>query len=654
MATDEPETPIAALSADEVSIWARKPPDVGRARVLTDESLRVERHKTDELLNTVHAAEIGEEIRDRPPIDPTLELSRGRTDHRWRCEEVPDDGEFERALDRERRAADDAVRVERARADEAVRRVGEELRRTGENAIGRERTLTNRFLGHEREKSDMLRTHFEVPFRLLVEQVTDYAIFMLDPDGTVVSWNLGAERLKGYRYDEIVGKHFSVFYPDEEAKAGKPGANLRAAAREGHVEIEGLRVRKDGTTFMANLVITALRGDDGRLTGFAKVIRDVTEHLTGAERALQRSEGTLRLAAEATGLGTWDWDVRSETLLWSDRCKSIFGIAPGEVVSVGRFLAAVHPEDRDRTLGAIRLALDPSSSGVCDLEYRTLWPDGTVRWVAATGRAMFKGTGPEREASRFLGTALDVTQRKKAEEEREQLVRDLNVAITARDDFVAVLSHDLRGPISTIALSAGLLLKQLPETMEGLRKCAKTIQTAAQRAGRMIEYLLQEMVLEGGAATLSVEPHDAQALLSEVAAMFEADAEQRRLSLSVEVLGQPKPVGCDRDCVLRVFANLIGNAEKFTPPRGAIAVRAEPAGEAVRFSVCDSGPGIAPEQVAQIFEHGFRGGRRGLGLGLGLAIARGIVEAHGGAIGVDTELGKGSTFWFTLPAATRC
>ncbi len=491
----------------------------------------------------------------------------------------------------------------------------------------------------------------EEPFRILVNEVIDYAIFLLDPEGIVLSWNSGAERLKGYRMEEVIGKHFSIFYPEEDARLGKPGEGLRTAARQGRFEDEGYRVRKDGTAFRASVIITALHDEEGSVRGFAKVVRDVTAGFTSAERALERSEEVLRAAIEATGLGTWDWDLASNELHLSDLGRKAFGLGESEPVSYARLLALIHPEDRGSVDQAVRGAQDPSSAGAYDVEFRVLGSDGALRWLHSRGRVRFKTTDRAQEARRFIGTVSDITARKGAEQERERLLHELSQAVGARDDFVAVLSHDLRNPINTIYVGSSILISQLPSAMVGQRKHADTIHRAAQRAAGMIDDLLQEITLEAGALALSLEPHDPRAILDEVCAMFGPGAGERQLSLTAEVSGDPKPVLCDRDYVFRVFGNLVGNAKKFTPAGGAIWIRTEPAREAVRFSVSDNGPGIPAEQLSRLFQRGFRGQRLG-GLGLGLAIAKGIVEAHGGEVGVESVVGTGTTFWFTIPVAS--
>jgi PAS domain S-box-containing protein len=320
-------------------------------REQTDEGLRSERLKTDELLKPTEYAEL------------------------------------QRALEHERHAEDDAVREERARADEAVRQLAE-TRKAEAPAVAR------------------------VPFALLVEQVRHYAIYMLDPEGNVVSWNRGAEQLTGYRPEEILGKHFSVFFLEDDVNFGKPSEALRIAFQEGHFEQEGWRVRKDGTTYVANVVLTPLI-EHGKLAGFASITRNVTERFTSAEKAFRRSEEILRLAAEATGLGTWDLDIATGVLELSDRCKTIMGIDPSEPVTLDRFRMAVHPADRSHTEEAFRHAQEPSSAGTFNIECRILRPSGSAVRVAAMGRVMFAGTGPERAPRRFIGTMLDLTSRKK-------------------------------------------------------------------------------------------------------------------------------------------------------------------------------------------------------------------------------------------------
>ena len=404
---------------------------VSEARHRTNASLKAERGKTDGLVEDLAGA-IGRDLRKlRETADEKVQQAREQVDEA-RAEERPA-REILRAAEAERRATDTALGEERVREDRALRHE-QDLSQHVSAAVGTERRRTNERLTDERQRADGALERSEEPFRLLVDQVKDYAIFMLDPAGNVVSWNSGAERLKGYRFEEIRGKHFSTFYTAPDVAARKPEEELEVALRDGRVEAEGWRVRKDGSTFLANVVITALHNPDGTLRGFAKVTRDVTERFTSAERALERSEETLRLATEAAHLGTWDWRIPTDELIWSEQTRQIFAFDPGQKPSFKRTMEAVHPDDRDRVQRAIDSALDPRFRDEFELEYRIVWPDGSVRWVA------------------IRGVVVDVTDRMAIEHERQTLLADLQRALQARDDFVAVLTHDLRSPMAAISL----------------------------------------------------------------------------------------------------------------------------------------------------------------------------------------------------------
>lgn len=267
-------------------------------------------------------------------------------------------------------------------------------------------------------------------------------------------------------------------------------------------------------------------------------------------------------------------------------------------------------------------------------------------------------TQPHRPSEQVLKTldllarhAADLIEHRQREETLLATQRRLTDANRQKDDFIAVLSHDLRNPIGAITLGANLLLQQLPAHQQRLRKRADSIRTAAERAARMIEDLLQEVALKEGQVKLSKEGHEPGAIITEVFESFQPGVHERGITLKHEVSEGLQSVLCDRDYLLRAFGNLVANAKKFTPPGGTVTLRGEPAEGAVKFSVSDTGVGIPPENLARIFVRGFRGGGGEAGLGLGLAIAKGIVEAHGGRMGVQSEVGKGSTFWFTLPLA---
>jgi len=241
-----------------------------------------------------------------------------------------------------------AIGLQEARRLQEQKRAADELERVVAERTGQLTAVNDDLRKQMIERKDAeeaLKTN-EERFHLLIEGVKDYAIFMLDADGRVMTWNNGAERIKGYHAEEILGKHFSVFYQPEDIRADRPAQALRVAISEVRFEQEGWRVRKDGSQFWAHVVITALKDRSGRLQGFAKVTRDITERKQ-AEEKLRRSEAYLAEGQRLSHIGSWAWDVSSGDLYWSQEYFRIFGLDPEKSkMSYEMFLEIVHPEDR--------------------------------------------------------------------------------------------------------------------------------------------------------------------------------------------------------------------------------------------------------------------------------------------------------------------
>jgi PAS domain S-box-containing protein len=262
-------------------------------------------------------------------------------------------------------------------------------------------------------------TQSDEQFRLLVEGVRDYAIFMLDAEGRVSSWNAGAQLIKGYTADEVIGRHFSMFYPPDALARDWPATELRRAAAEGRVEDEGWRIRKDGSRFWANVILTALRTEDGELVGFAKVTRDLTERRAADER-LRRHEHQLAEAQAIAHLGSWDWDIRSDTVTWSDELYRIHGLEPGATtLTFETFFEQIHPDDRTLVRTAIDTALRDRAP--FSLRHRIRLADGSVRILNARGQV---DTGADGTPVRLFGTAQDITEQRRAEDRARELIRE--------------------------------------------------------------------------------------------------------------------------------------------------------------------------------------------------------------------------------------
>jgi PAS domain S-box-containing protein len=249
-------------------------------------------------------------------------------------------------------------------------------------------------------------------FRLLVEAVRDYAIFLLDPTGRVVSWNAGAERIKGYTAEEILGQEFSRFYEPDDVAAGLPARMLARAAREGRSQNRGWRVRKDGRRFYAQVTITALFDPSGQLVGYAKITQDVTAELE-AEQARREREYQLAEAQAVAKLGSFEWSLASDQVTWSPELYRILGVDPeGYCGTVDGLLALVHPDDRAEAAATLRQAATDATS--FRMQVRVLRPTGELRVLSSWGDVTRDDQG---RPSRVLGICQDVTDWREREEQ---------------------------------------------------------------------------------------------------------------------------------------------------------------------------------------------------------------------------------------------
>src|SRR5688572_1771596 len=302
----------------------------------------------------------------------------------------------------------------------------------------------------------------EEQFELLVNSVVDYAIFMLDAAGHVATWNPGAERIKGYAAAEIVGRHYSVFYPEEERAAGTPERLLAHATAHGSVQHEGWRVRRDGTRFWGDVLITALRGRDGQLRGYAKVTRDMTgRHRELAQRAL------LVQSEKLAGVGSWEWDPTGGVVSWSDELYRILGLDPGAITpSFEAYLERVHPDDRRHSATAVAGALLEGKPFV--LQERIVRPDGTVRQVRSHGDVL---RGERGETVKIVCGSLDVTQERADQEALRSLTRRLVEAEETERRRLAQELHDRVGQsLSALNINLDIVLGRLDGNTELRRR----------------------------------------------------------------------------------------------------------------------------------------------------------------------------------------
>jgi len=474
-------------------------------------------------------------------------------------------------------------------------------------------------------------------FRLLIEGVQDYAIFMLDGAGRVSTWNAGAERIKGYRAEEIVGQHFSRFYPPEAIAEGRPARLLGIAARDGRVEDEGWRVRKDGTQFWADVMITALRDSDGSVIGFAKVTRDSTKRKE-AENALRRSEQTFRLLVESVqDYAIFMLDLEGRVASWNPGAERIKGYSAHEIV--GEHFSIFYPLE-DVAQGKPRWELEKAENdGRHEDEGWRLRKDGTRFWANVVISPMLDAHGG---LIGYAKVTRDLTQQRRAEQALAQTNQEL-------ERFSYSVSHDLRAPLRAIDGYAQALSEDHADKLgdEGQRLLA-VIRDSAKLGGQLIDGLLNFSRV--GRQALARVPVDLTALAERVV----ADLRQTEGSVPVEVVVTPLPPASGDAALLRhVFINVIDNAFKFSAKRAhpRVEIGAEQNGSEVAYYVKDNGVGFDMQYANKLFGVFQRLHRHDEfeGTGVGLALAQRIVQRHGGRIWAEGKVNEGATFFFTLP-----
>ncbi len=518
-----------------------------------------------------------------------------------------------------------------------------------------------------REAEEDLRHSAEI-FQLLVSSVRDYAIFMLDPNGNVATWNSGAQKIKGYKPEEIIGRHFSAFYSDEDKAARKPEQKLEIAREKGSVEDEGWRIRKDGTRFWANVLITAVYDAHGQLRGFAKVTRDMTERRAAEEALRHNTEIFQLLVSSVRDYAIFMLDPNGNVATWNKGAQRIKGYEPEEII--GRHFSTFYGEE-DNAAGkpARELEIAREKGSVEDEGWRVR-KDGSRFWANVVITAVYDAHG---ELRGFAKVTRDITDRKEAEETRQALLeqrearlqaeeerrraeasyRVAQEANRAKDEFLMTLSHELRTPMTAILGWARMLPSMSPEDPI-FREAIASIAGGAQLQARLIDDILDVSRIVSGKMRLAPETVEVSRLITNAIDAVNASAEAKQITIKTSMETALGMMVVDPTRIQQVIWNLVANAVKFTPKQGLVQVSARRTASHLQITVTDNGEGIDPAFLPHIFEP-FRQAevpqtRVHGGLGLGLSIVRYIVEAHGGTISAESEgRGKGATFNVTLP-----
>jgi PAS domain S-box-containing protein len=539
-------------------------------------------------------------------------------------------------------------------------------------------------------------------FRLLVQSVQDYAIFRLSPDGIVQTWNAGAQNLKGYTASQIIGRSFETFYTPEDLADGRPGRLLARALADGRVEDEGWRVRKDGSRFWADVVITALF-DEGEHVGFAKVTRDLTERrhieeqrslrmaaeqvaervgrlqaVTAALAAASRPEqvadllSSVGVAALGATAGAIAFPLHDQDVL---QVVSIYGYEPGTISYKQRLrrdspnlLAEAWRRGEAVFLGSRERipSIYPRLAQVVVHSPYEAWaaiPLSIDRHLLAVMALSYAEPHAfDREERNLILAVSDVAAQaidraELFEAERRTRVQ-AEAAVHAQDEFLSIASHELRTPVAAVKATAQLTQRSIERgtlDMARLDRHLASISRAADRLGSLVEDLLDVSRLRTGRLELRRQRLDFVPLLEEIVERYRAQLEERpEYALRFEAPDQPLEVDVDPSRLEQVIDNLLSNAVKYSPAGGEIQVSLAPHSGGIELTVTDQGIGLPLGQAASIFEPFGRAPNAATqqipGLGLGLSICRQLVESHGGRIWANSAgEEQGTTLGVWLP-----
>ncbi|MEA3192404.1 MAG: hypothetical protein QOD26_737 [Betaproteobacteria bacterium] len=480
-------------------------------------------------------------------------------------------------------------------------------------------------------------------YQLMVEQTKDYAVFFLDTEGRVMSWNAGARAIKGYAPEEIVGRHFSIFYTREAVDSGWPQHELRTATAEGRFEDEGWRVRKDGSRFWANVVISALRDEAGKLLGFSKITRDLTDRRMH-EEALRQSEERFRLLIEGVqDYAIYMLDPEGVITSWNAGAQRIKGYAREEILGkhVSRFYT---PEDLTAGLPWEELATT-RRTGRSETEGWRVKKDGDRFWARTVMSALHDSDGHLRG---FAKVTQDLSERRHAQ--------DLEKASQNVNEFIATLAHELRNPLAPIR-NAVHIMAQVPAGDPAQKAMRETIDRQSAQLSRIVEDMIDIARITRGALAMEHTRLDMADVVRHAVETSTPAIEAGRHTLELDLAAEEMPVSGDVHRLAQVLSNILNNAARYTPAGGSIAVRARVEGDKAVVRVRDTGRGIEPELIHRIFDMFVQGRaplqRIGGGLGIGLALARRIAELHGGTVEARSEgVDRGSEFTLSMPLVT--
>lgn len=480
-------------------------------------------------------------------------------------------------------------------------------------------------------------------YRQLVDTIHDYAIFFLTPEGNIASWNPGAQRIKGYRPEEIIGKHFSLFYTPEALAHGWPMEELRRSAADGRLEDEGWRLRKDGTRFWANVIITPLRGSSGQVLGHFKVTRDLSEKRAQEEK-LRESEENLRLLVEGVqDHAMYLLDAEGRIRTWNSGAKKLLGYEAEQILGAHVALLYVQQEqDAGRPMAELSAA---HACGFIRVEGWRQRADGSRFWADVATTHLQDADG---HTKGFVKLVRDLTER--------QRVEALESEGRRLSEFIAMLSHELRNPLAPIR-NATSLLRQFVDKPAAAR-CLDVVDRQVLHLKRLVDDLLDVSRITKGKVRLEPVPLEFNTLVRMAVESCKEIVRGHAHTTTMRLSSRPVPITGDATRLTQLVVNLLHNAAKYTPREGRIEVTVDQTNRFAVLQVADNGIGMTQALLQRAFQP-FVQGARALdraegGLGIGLTLVKTIAEIHGGTVtAASPGTGKGTTFTVTLPLAKQ-
>ncbi|MDE2039609.1 MAG: PAS domain S-box protein [Elusimicrobia bacterium] len=479
-------------------------------------------------------------------------------------------------------------------------------------------------------------------YRRLIDSLSDYATITTDSDLRITSWSSGAVTIFGYKESEIIGEHISRLFTPEDKAAGIVKQEFDTAFDKGRVDDERWHIRKDGRRLWCYGLSFPLKTPEGTFRGFVKLIRDDTPRKRKDE-ALSASEERLRLAAEATGLGTWDYDVETDALFLSERAQRLLGVESSTQTGFEQFFERIAAENRPGISEGLHRCWSKEWDGSVPFDYAITLPDGAIRWVRTRAKGVFKSKDGDKPF-RIVGTVMDITAQKLAQAESEKRTSDLQALNKELETFAHSASHDLRAPLRKIDAFSQIIM-QRGKLDEEDRSYFARIRAATGR--------LQEII--DGILTLARVKEQPVALsdfdLSEVARQIAAEMREPSRKAAF-VIAPGVRVHGDRRLLTIALHNLLDNAWKYTCKRSGARIEFGSKvldGRTVYF-VRDNGVGFDMRFVGTLFKafQRLHSDPDFPGIGLGLEVVERIIGRHHGRVWAESRVNEGATFYFTL------